>query len=132
MNIKGNLQQLHNPQLENTRQLHLFLIATTTAVTLQKYSIDLCIYNGKNKHTNNNSLIVATNADTFQILGAITNYCGYCLPELFILPKCNITFQILLIIIFKTCMDNYPNSNYQTLNYLCIILTIMYKSNSGL
>ena len=47
MNIKGNLQQLHNPQLENTRQLHLFLIATTTAVTLQKYSIDLYIYNGK-------------------------------------------------------------------------------------
>jgi len=47
MNIKGNLHQLHNPQLENTRQLHLFLIATTTAVTLQKYSIDLYIYNGK-------------------------------------------------------------------------------------
>ena len=83
MNIKGNLQQLHNPQLKNTRQLHLFLIATTIAVTLQKYSIDLCFYNGKNKQTNNNSLIVATNANTFQIL---------------------------LIIIFKTCMDSYINS----------------------
>ena len=96
MNIKGNLQQLHNPQLENTRQLHL--IATTTAVTLQKYSIDLCIYNGKNKHTNNNSLFVATNADTFQIL---------------------------LIIIFKL-WTVIITAAVQTINTLCIILTIMY------